>query len=367
MTKRKNTITIRNDADDNLASFLFADEQESRDCLRAFEKAFHVKLENPGRMDRIRLTGTTKEEISKAKEAFYSLSSALAKGSAVNDNSIAAIAKQVGVREQFAENKQQIIRNGREIRQQSVQKKELRQDKRNHPENHVELVIDVEARNTNQADFLTDIQQNDVSFGVGPAGTGKTFLAAYEAVKALKAGEVEKIFLARPAVGNGKDLGALPGDEKAKLAPYLRPLYDELENLIGRDMLDSLQQRGVIEIAPVEFMRGRTFKNAFVILDEGQNTTYEQMKMALTRIGEGSKMVVTGDPKQTDLKHEDSGLALVVPKLKGVDGIAVREFTAEDIVRSPVVSKIVKALETDDEPVRQAPSVRKNAGNQPGR
>lgn len=361
--KRKNSITIRNDADDNLANFMFADTEESRNCLAAFNKSFNVEARMAERLDRIRITGRTQEDMKKAKEGFYALSGALAKGGSVNDNKVAEIAKQVGITQQFTENKADVIADGRARRERQLEKK----DRRNHPEQYVEIIIDVDPRNDNQAEFLTDIGGNDVTFGVGPAGTGKTFLAAYEAVKAFKEGKVEKIFLARPAVGNGKDLGALPGDEKAKLAPYLRPLYDELQNLIGRDMLDKLQERGVIEIAPVEFMRGRTFKNAFVILDEAQNTTYEQMKMALTRIGEGSKMVVTGDPKQTDLRHEDSGLAVVLPKLKGVEGVGVREFTADDIVRSPVVSRIVKALETDDEPIRQAPSVRKNAGHQPGR
>ena len=357
-TKRKNSITIRNAADENLADFLFAENEESRKMLSAFNAAFNVEARMAERTDRIKITGRTQDDMRKAKEGFYQLSGALSRGGIVNDNKVAEVAEAIGVTQKFAENKADVIADGRSRREQNVQKK----DRRNHPEKFVEIV-EVEARNENQKKFLDDMRNNDVTFGVGPAGTGKTFLAAYEAVKAFKEGKVEKIFLARPAVGNGKDLGALPGDEKAKLAPYLRPLYDELQNLIGRDMLDKLQERGVIEIAPVEFMRGRTFKNAFVILDEAQNTTYEQMKMALTRIGEGSRMAVTGDPKQTDLRHEDSGLAIVLPKLKGVGGVGIREFTADDIVRSKVVSRIVKALETEDEPIRQAPrSINRRTG-----
>ena len=352
--KRSNTVTIRNGNDENLANFLFADAPESRAVLEAFKKKFNVELSDAGRADRVKMFGYDQSEIKRAKEAFYQLSNEFSRNEAVNDNVIAAVAKQVGVTAEFKGNAQEIVENGRGKRNDNARDKKLRQDRRNHPEKHVQFLIDVEARNDNQAEFMKEMDENDVTFGVGPAGTGKTFLAAYQAIKALQEGEVDKIFLARPAVGNGKDLGALPGDEKAKLAPYLRPLYDELEGLIGKETLGRLQERGVIEIAPVEFMRGRTFKNAFVILDEGQNTSYEQMKMALTRIGEGSKMVVTGDPKQTDLKGQASGLALVVPRLEGVEGVAIRKFEATDIVRSKVVSRIVTALETDDEPLGPA-------------
>lgn len=207
-----------------------------------------------------------------------------------------------------------------------------------------------EARTQAQADLWSTIEQQTLTFGVGPAGTGKTHVAVARAVQALKAGEVKKIMLARPAVGTGKDLGALPGGVEDKLAPYMRPLYDELNEVLGPTQLKAYLTSGVIEIAPVEMMRGRTFKNAFVIVDEAQNCTKEQMRMALTRIGEDSKMVVTGDPMQTDLKDKsDSGLKWAYEKLDGKPSIGVQYFSPADVVRHEVVRVIVEALDDDNQ------------------
>lgn len=197
-----------------------------------------------------------------------------------------------------------------------------------------------------QADLWRQIDENAVTFGVGPAGTGKTHVAVAHAVKALESGKIKKIMLARPAIGTGKDLGALPGGVEDKLAPYMRPLYDELNEVLGAQKLKNYLSNGAIEIAPVEMMRGRTFKNAFVIVDEAQNCTKEQIYMALTRIGEDSKLVVTGDPAQVDLKDKaDSGLKWAYERLDGKPGIGVQYFSPADIVRHPVVQMIVEALD----------------------
>jgi phosphate starvation-inducible protein PhoH len=206
-----------------------------------------------------------------------------------------------------------------------------------------------QAKNEKQQSMFDMIDRNDVTFGIGPAGTGKTHLAVAKAVAALESGQVQKILLARPAISNGEKLGALPGDIRDKLAPYMRPLYDEMNTVLGNpEKLLGLMESGVIEIVPVEMMRGRTFKDSYVIVDEAQNATEEQTRMFLTRLGEGSKMVVTGDPKQIDLKpRELSGLQWALDKLAGIDGISSQYFGAEDVVRHPVVAAIVKALDGD--------------------
>lgn len=199
-----------------------------------------------------------------------------------------------------------------------------------------------EARDPAQEELLKKIQDNDVVFGLGPAGTGKTHVAIVKAVEMLKNHEIEKILLARPAQEAGEKLGYLPGDQKAKLDPYMRPLYDELTKVIGAAQLERWMSSGTVELVPIGLMRGRTFENAFVIVDEAQNCTREQTKMALTRLGTGSKMVLTGDPKQTDIV-EDSGLMWAAEKLKGVEGIGHVVLTK--VVRHPTVQRIVDALE----------------------
>ncbi len=212
---------------------------------------------------------------------------------------------------------------------------------------------DLRARTPNQNTYLENIAAHDITFGIGPAGTGKTYLAVACAVDALERSNVQRIVLTRPAVEAGERLGFLPGDLSQKVDPYLRPLYDALYDLMGYDKVQKAFERNAIEIAPLAFMRGRTLNNAFIILDEAQNTTPEQMKMFLTRIGFGAKAVVTGDVSQIDLpKGQMSGLIDAEQVLKRVKGIAVTRFTSADVVRHPLVARIVDAYDKQNRPVR---------------
>ena len=205
---------------------------------------------------------------------------------------------------------------------------------------------DLHGRTPRQVQYLRQIQEFDITLGVGPAGTGKTYLAVASAVDALEREHVERIILTRPAVEAGERLGFLPGDLNQKVDPYLRPLYDALYDLLGFERVGKLFERGTIEIAPLAFMRGRTLNHSFIILDEAQNTTPEQMKMFLTRIGIGAKAVVTGDLTQIDLPRGNrSGLREACEVLANVRGIAVTEFLKEDVVRHPLVARIVEAYE----------------------
>ena len=202
----------------------------------------------------------------------------------------------------------------------------------------------IKCKTVGQKKYVDAIKKNTVVFGVGPAGTGKTYLAVAMAVSAFKNKEVEKIILTRPAVEAGEKLGFLPGDLQTKVDPYLRPLYDALQEMLGLDSYVKLMERGVIEIAPLAYMRGRTLSNAFIILDEAQNTTKEQMKMFLTRMGDGSKMVVTGDLTQIDLPDgKKSGLKHATDILKNIEGIESIFLTAKDVVRHALVMEIIKA------------------------
>lgn len=204
-------------------------------------------------------------------------------------------------------------------------------------------------RTPRQAEYLQQIQQNDITFSIGPAGTGKTYLAVASAVDALERDLVARIILVRPAVEAGERLGFLPGDMTQKVDPYLRPLYDALYDLMGFDKTSKQFERNAIEIAPLAFMRGRTLNQSFIILDEAQNTTPEQMKMFLTRIGFGSKAVITGDVTQIDLpKHQKSGLVESNKILKDIRGIAFANFKSEDVVRHPLVQRIVNAYEAHE-------------------
>ncbi len=206
----------------------------------------------------------------------------------------------------------------------------------------------IKCKTLGQKKYVDAIKNNTVVFGVGPAGTGKTYLAVCLAVSAYKGKQVEKIILTRPAVEAGEKLGFLPGDLQTKVDPYLRPLYDALQELFGMETYGRLMEKGIIEVAPLAYMRGRTLSNAFVILDEAQNTTVEQMKMFLTRMGDGSKMVVNGDVTQIDLPDgRKSGLKHAVSVLKNVEGVGVVTLTAQDVVRHPMVMRIVRAYERD--------------------
>ena len=205
---------------------------------------------------------------------------------------------------------------------------------------------DLRPRTPNQGRYMDNIAAHDITLGIGPAGTGKTYLAVACAVDALERGAVQRIILTRPAVEAGERLGFLPGDLSQKIDPYLRPLYDALYDLMGFDRVQKTFERQALEVAPLAFMRGRTLNNAFVILDEAQNTTPEQMKMFLTRIGIGSKAVVTGDVSQIDLpKDQLSGLVEAEQVLKRVQGIAISRFTSADVVRHPLVARIVDAYD----------------------
>ncbi len=208
----------------------------------------------------------------------------------------------------------------------------------------------INPRTANQSAFIEAMNTHDMTFGLGPAGTGKTFLAVAKAVADMEANKVDKIILTRPAVEAGENLGFLPGDLKEKIDPYLRPLYDALYDMLPRDIVDKKIENGEIEIAPLAYMRGRTLSHAVVILDEAQNTTPMQMKMFLTRLGEGSKMVINGDLTQTDLPHGmESGLKDAERILKNVSEIAFVEFDERDVVRHGLVSKIVNAYAKDKE------------------
>jgi phosphate starvation-inducible PhoH-like protein len=218
----------------------------------------------------------------------------------------------------------------------------------------------IRPKTANQKRYVEAIDENTITFGVGPAGTGKTYLAMAMAVAALNAKKINRIILTRPAVEAGEHLGFLPGTLSEKIDPYLRPLFDALHDMIDIDSIPRLMQSGVIEVAPLAYMRGRTLNDAFVILDEAQNTTPEQMKMFLTRLGFGSKMVVTGDVTQIDLPNgQNSGLRVIRDILKDIDDIAFLELTAEDVVRHRLIGDIVRAYDKFDEQRQALRPIRK--------
>ena len=207
----------------------------------------------------------------------------------------------------------------------------------------------IKPKTLGQRSYIEKIRNNDIVFGIGPAGTGKTYLAVAMAVRAFKAGEVDRIILTRPAVEAGESLGFLPGDLQDKVDPYLRPLYDGLFDILGFDTYQNLVEKGLIEVAPLAYMRGRTLDRSFVILDEAQNTTHEQMKMFLTRLGFGSKAIITGDKTQVDLpRGKKSGIRAAEHILRNVEGIAFMEFSSIDVVRHPLVQRIIDAYEKED-------------------
>lgn len=220
----------------------------------------------------------------------------------------------------------------------------------------------IRARTSTQGEYIGKIVGHDVNFGIGPAGTGKTFLAVAAAVDSLNRNEVRRIILTRPAVEAGEKLGFLPGDLSQKVDPYLRPLYDALFEMLGFEKVEKLIERQVIEIAPLAYMRGRTLNDSFIILDEAQNTTVEQMKMFLTRIGFNSKAVITGDPSQVDLpRNVRSGLRHAMEVLDGVKGISFTHFGSSDVVRHPVVAAIVNAYDAYDRKLKEQERQKKEA------
>jgi len=223
----------------------------------------------------------------------------------------------------------------------------------------------VKPRNANQSGYVQNVLTNDISFGIGPAGTGKTYLAVACAVDALERQEVRRILLTRPAVEAGEKLGFLPGDLSQKVDPYLRPLYDALFEMLGFEKVEKLIERSVIEIAPLAYMRGRTLNDAFIILDESQNTTVEQMKMFLTRIGFNSRAVITGDITQVDLpRGQKSGLRHAIEVLQNIPGISFNFFQSKDVVRHPVVARIVEAYDEHEQKMAKIRQEKKAAEQQ---
>ena len=256
-----------------------------------------------------------------------------------------------------------VVRSGQDINPEVIKRSISMLSK--HPQKHPAEVLSlnivsnrgrtIRPKTANQKAYVEAIAENTITFGIGPAGTGKTYLAMAKAVAALQAREVNRIILTRPAVEAGEHLGFLPGTLTEKIDPYLRPLFDALHDMLDNDAIPKLMQSGVIEVAPLAYMRGRTLNDSFIILDEAQNTTPEQMKMFLTRLGFGSKMVITGDVTQVDLPGgKNSGLSTIRKILDGVDDISFLDLTAEDVVRHRLISDIVSAYEAYDDAKEQA-------------
>lgn len=288
--------------------------------LRLLENELGVKA--TAREGWIKLEGEA-EAISRAKQLFVSLESTLRAGSPVRNREFAQALSVV---------KHEGAETLKDLTSQRVHTHERKPG--------------VTAKTVGQKKYLDAIRKHDVTFGIGPAGTGKTYLAVAMALSALREGKVSRIILTRPAVEAGEALGFLPGDLYEKITPYLRPLHDALHDMLPAEEIQKHTERGTIEIAPLAYMRGRTLNNAFIILDEAQNSTTEQMLMFLTRLGHGSKTVVTGDETQIDLPaHKHSGLVEAHRALRAIDGIALIEFSKRDVVRHPLVQKIISAYE----------------------
>lgn len=290
--------------------------------LEMLKKAFHVNIVLRG--DELIITGT---DADKAENAVRDLIWLLEHGEELDELRV--------------ENVIDLNNSGKTMRKKGLRNEMICFTNKGKP---------VRAKTDGQADYADSIRNNDISFGVGPAGTGKTYLAVALAVRAFKDREVERIVLTRPAVEAGESLGFLPGDMQEKVNPYLRPLFDALYDILGRDTVVRLREKEVIEVIPLAYMRGRTIDNAFIILDEAQNTTREQMKMFLTRLGFGSKAIVTGDITQIDLPRKKmSGLVDAVKVLKGVEGIGFTFFNDKDVVRHPLVRRIINAYKRAEE------------------
>ncbi len=291
--------------------------------LRIIEEDLGVKVLN--RDDTIHICGEP-EEVMCAEKAISGLLTLAAKGENIDSQNVRYILK--------------LVRDGKEREIETLAGDVICITAKGKP---------IKPKTIGQKDYCDAIAKNTVTLGIGPAGTGKTYLAVAQAVAAFRAEQVNRIILTRPAVEAGERLGFLPGDLQSKIDPYLRPLYDALYEMLGPESCARMMEKMTIEIAPLAYMRGRTLDDSFIILDEAQNTTPEQMKMFLTRLGNGSKAVVTGDPTQTDLPYgKKSGLSVAMQILKGIDGIAVHEFTDRDVVRHRLVQKIILAYDKYD-------------------
>lgn len=289
--------------------------------LKALESEFEVTIHTLG--NEIRVKGENSDDVSKVETILENLLRIMHQGNTIGLRDVEAAI--------------QMSRKDTLEYLEDLYKETIAKDFKGKP---------IRPKTSGQREYIEMIERYDLTFGVGPAGTGKTFLAVVLACQMLKDNKIKRIVLTRPAVEAGENLGFLPGDLKEKVDPYLRPLYDGLHTVLGVEMTDRLVERGIIEVAPLAYMRGRTLNDAFVILDEAQNTTSMQMKMFLTRLGFGSKMVVTGDETQIDLpKNTPSGLIESVRMLESIKGIGVNHFKAEDVVRHPLVTKIIRAYE----------------------
>ena len=298
--------------------------------LHQIEQCFDVTLARRSAHFKIQGTGASRERAAKALRFFYELAGQSKEPLGIDDIQLGLI--------ELRQDPKQMVKTGpaRDDADLGVGDAPVLLTKR----------PDLHGRTPRQVEYLRQIQEHDITFGTGPAGTGKTYLAVASAVDAFERETVQRIVLTRPAVEAGERLGFLPGDLAQKVDPYLRPLYDALYDLMGFDKVGKLFERGAIEIAPLAYMRGRTLNHAFIILDEAQNTTPEQMKMFLTRIGIGAKAVVTGDVTQIDLQRgQKSGLIEARQILREVRGIAFTEFQKDDVVRHPLVARIVSAYE----------------------
>jgi len=324
--------------------------------LRTIEAAFHVTLHRRGERFRIDGARGTPQHVADLLDSLYARS----------DHPLSAELVQLAVASALRDAAPARGASGRTAARQAgssddLPVTELGDDSPQGPTLHTRRA-DLQGRTPNQVRYLQQILAHDLTLGIGPAGTGKTFLAVACAVDALERSAVQRIILTRPAVEAGERLGFLPGDLTQKVDPYLRPLYDALYDLMGFDRVTKAFEKGLIEIAPLAFMRGRTLNHAFIILDEAQNTTPEQMKMFLTRIGFGSRAVVTGDVSQIDLpRGARSGLIEAERVLKRVKGVAFTRFDTSDVVRHPLVARIVAAYDADqdappDEPAPKTPA-----------
>ncbi|MBR3268156.1 MAG: PhoH family protein [Oscillospiraceae bacterium] len=303
--------------------------------LNMIQKQFHVVIVNRG--TGVKITGT-EENIEKAVQAMDVLLQTVQKGGSLTDQTVRYVVSMVA--DDAAEEVKELTADAVSI---TVTGKPVR------------------PRTVGQKRYLSAIASNTIVLGIGPAGTGKTYLAVAMAVKALRAHEVSRIILTRPAVEAGEKLGFLPGDLQDKVDPYLRPLYDALFEMLGSEAVERNLEKNVIEIAPLAYMRGRTLDNAFIILDEAQNTTSEQIKMFLTRLGEGSKMVITGDITQIDLPDpKRSGLIEAMRVLKSVDDIVIHQFDEKDVVRHKLVQDIITAYANYDRKSTQSHERKKN-------
>ncbi len=325
--RSKAPVTVWLDGDNTHLANLCGPLDEN---LRQIADGWNVVLNRRG--DRVSITGDQAKAAGKALEWFHQR--AVHKALSIDDIQLGMVELGAGLPQDA---KETVVAPAVVVEPVSVEDRSLSLRTRK---------SDLRPRTPRQREYLNQILQHDITFGIGPAGTGKTWLAVACAIDALERETVQRLVLTRPAVEAGERLGFLPGDLVQKVDPYLRPLYDALYDLMGYERVQRLFEKQTIEIAPLAYMRGRTLNHAFVILDEAQNTTPEQMKMFLTRIGFGSKAVINGDPSQVDLpRGQLSGLANAVEVLESVQGIATTRFTSRDVVRHPLVARIVDAYE----------------------